>query len=227
MVEGPVKMKFMDVKLKSPEMSINSGEPGSGKTVLSFSLADRLHKQTGKPVYVALTDKDKPIEDYKVPKYLHSFRGVLSEDSVPLDCVMLVDDLQRIAHARRTMSNANVFMDQMHALLRHNNVDFIYDTQTLAGIDRNHILRAKYRWYKQPYDKESELGRVQVKDEVLTADRELRGKGKTWAFLFTRDYKGLVSDIPLPGYWSEELSTLHRRDDSWQGRIAQQYRRII
>ena len=227
MVEGPVKMKFMDVKLKSPEMSINSGEPGSGKTVLTFDLADRLYKQTGKPVYVALTETDRPIESYKVPKYFHSFRGELSKETVPLDSIFIVDDLQRIAHARRTMSNDNVFMDQMHALLRHNNVDFIYDTQTLAGIDRNHILRAKYRWYKQPYDKESELGRVQVKDEVLTADRELRGKDKTWAFLFTRDYKGLVSDIPLPGYWTEELSTLHRRDDSWRGRIAQQYRRII
>jgi hypothetical protein len=202
-------MKFEDVNLESPNLHLVSGKPGSGKTVLLFSLADRLYKETGKDVYVAMRSGDRKIESFKgVPEHIHSWLGL----DPPRDSIFLADDLQRLAHARRFQSDVNVFLDQLHALLRHDDVDYVYDTQTLSGIDRNNILRSEYRWYKQPYRLESEFGRSELGDEIETASVQLGGRGKQWAFLSSELYRGLVSAIPLPGYWSDELSRLHRRN---------------
>ena len=221
-------MRFDQVHIKSPEMHINSGKPGSGKTVLTFSVADRINKLTGKQVYVAIQPEDRPIETYPgIPKHIHSYRGELSKEKVPLDSIVVVDDLQRIAHARRFQSDVNVLMDQMHALLRHNNVDFIYDTQTLAGVDKNNILRAEYRWYKQPYQLEREMGREAVAMEIEAADMALEGYNKRWAYLASEKYTGLISDIPLPPYWTEELSVLHRRQTPAERLKNITYRRIL
>ena len=217
------------MRLTSPEMHISSGKPGSGKTVLTFSIADRLHKQTRKQVYVAVQPEDRPIETYPgIPKYIHSYRGELSKEKIPLDSIVIVDDLQRIAHARRFQSDVNVMMDQMHALLRHNNVDFIYDTQTLSGVDKNNVLRAEYRWYKQPYQLEREMGRESIAMEIEAADMALEGHGKGWVYLAADDiYTGLVSDVPLPPYWSEELSVLHRRQTPAERLKNVTYRRVL
>ena len=221
-------MRFDEVQLHSPEMHISSGKPGSGKTVLTFSIADRLHRSTGKQVHVAAQPEDRPLETYPgIPKYVHSYRGELSKEKIPLDSIVIVDDLQRIAHARRFQSDVNVMMDQMHGLLRHNNVDFIYDTQTLAGVDRNNILRAEYRWYKKPYRLETEMGREAVAEEVLAADAALQGHGKSCAYLAGEVYTGLVTDVPLPDYWSEELSVLHRRQAPVERLKNVTYRRIL
>ena len=201
-------MKFGDVKVESPNLHLISGKPGSGKTVLLFSLADRLHKKTGKPIYVAMRKDDRRIESFKdVPKHIHSWVGL----DPPRDSIFVADDLQRLAHARRFQSDVNVFLDQLHALLRHDDVDYLYDTQTLSGIDRNNILRSEYRWYKQPYRLEAEFGRSELGEELEAASVQLGGKGVKWAFLSSEEYRGLVSGVPLPSYWSEELSRLHRR----------------
>ena len=212
-------MKFEDVKLISPNMHLVSGEPGGGKTVLLFSIADRLHRETGKDVYVSLREEDSGIEKYKVPKYIHSHRGF----TYPLDSIVITDDLQRIAHARRAVSNVNVFLDQLHALLRHDNIDFLYDTQTLSGIGRNIILRSNYRWYKRPYQLEASFGRPEIEDEVNSA-KSLTSKKE--AMLYSKVYSGKVTDIPLPSYWSEELSTMHRRVPSKKEQAKTLWRRI-
>ena len=211
-------LKFKDVPIESPNMHLVSGEPGGGKTVTVFSIADRLHKQTGKDVYVTLREEDKKIEEFKVPKHIHSHVGF----NYPVDSIVVTDDLQRLAHARRFQSDVNVYLDQQHALLRHDNIDFIYDTQTLTGIDRNNILRSNYRWYKRPYQLERDFGRPEVATELELSDIALADKGKKYAYIFSRAYEGLVSDIPLPKYWSEELSRLHRRRPS----MIESFRRV-
>lgn len=201
-------MKFNDLDIETPELHICSGQPGTGKTLLLFSLADRLHRETGKKVYVALKDDDRNIEDYpNIPTYVKSFRGF----DYPVDSIVIVDDAHRVVHARRFQSDVNVWLDTIHGLLRHDNIDFLYDTQTLSTIDRNNILRSKYRWYKRPYKKELVFSRPEIRLEIKTAYEELEGKSKKYVFLDAEDYVGLISDIPKPRYWSEELSTMHRR----------------
>lgn len=216
-VPTPEEIDFMDVLLESPRIHNVSGRPGQGKTVLDFSLADRLHAETGKPVYVVLAAKDRSMESYEdMPDYIHSFRGALE---MPQDSIIIGDDWQRIIHARRAMSLVNVTLDQELAVHRHNNQDFLIDTQTASSIDRNNVLRSNYRWYKEPLKKEDVLGRPEIQEELILAKSMNLGLDEALLDDDKGTYK--VTGIPLPKYWSEELSVLHRRQpDSWSRKLV-------
>ena len=198
---------FADVELLSPRIHNISGRPGQGKTVLDFSIADRLHDETDKEIYVILADRDKAIESYEgMPDHIHSFRRIWS---LPQDSILVGDDWQRIIHARRAMSGVNVTLDQELAVHRHNGQDFVIDTQTASSIDKNNILRSNYRWYKEPLKKEVGLGRPEIQEELALAKSMKLSLDE--ALLDTDDSTFKVTGIPLPAYWSEELSVLHRR----------------
>jgi len=206
MYEAPPEIDFKRVPLESPRIHNVSGRPGQGKTVLDFSIADRLHALTGKPVYVVMMERDRAIEGYEgMPDYIHTFRGI----DFPQDSIIVGDDWQRIIHARRAMANVNVLIDQMWAIHRHDDIDFLIDTQTASSIDRNNVLRSNYRWYKKPLKKELSMGRPELEDELGLADSMNLGLDE--ALLDYDDGRFKVTGIPLPGYWSEELSVLHRR----------------
>ncbi len=204
---APVKIKFEDVPLESPRIHNISGRPGQGKTVLDFSIADRLHEETGKPIYVVLSPRDRKMEDYEgMPEHIRSWTNV---HMLPQDCIIVGDDWQRIIHARRSMATINVTLDQELAIHRHNGQDVVLDTQTASSIDRNNVLRSNYRWYKEPLKKELQLGRPEIQGELELA--KSMNLDKTEALLDTDEGMFRVTGIPLPKYWSEELSVLHRR----------------
>jgi hypothetical protein len=194
------ELDFNDVPLESPRIHNISGRPGQGKTVLDFSIADRLHKETDKQVYVILAKRDRPIESYEgMPDHMHSFTGIWE---LPQDSILVGDDWQRIIHARRAMSRVNVNLDQ----------DWIIDTQTASSIDRNNVLRSNLRWYKRPLKMEDQLGRPELREHLILA--KSMDLDKTEALLDTDSPEDLtvkVVNIPLPRYWSDELSVLHRR----------------
>jgi len=200
------ELDFKDVPLESPRIHMITGRPGQGKTVLDFSLGDRLHRETGKDVYVVMVERDKRIEEYEdMPEYIHTLRGI----NFPLDSIVVGDDWQRIIHARRGMADINVLIDKMFATHRHDNIDFLIDSQTASSIDRNNVLRSNYRWYKAPLKKELSLGRQELEPELQLADSLDLGLDE--ALLDSDDGTFKVTGIPLPKYWSEELSVLHRR----------------
>ena len=202
----PEELDFADVPLETPRIHMITGRPGQGKTVLDLSIADRLHAETGKEVYVVMMERDKAIEEYEgIPEYIHTLRGI----NFPLDSIIVGDDWQRLVHARRGMQNINVLIDQMFATHRHDNIDFLIDSQTASSIDRNNVLRSNYRWYKAPLKKELTLGRQELEPELQLADSMNLGLDE--ALLDWDDGMARVTGIPLPAYWSDELSVLHRR----------------
>ena len=203
--------QFTDLKFHTPSLHTVAGQTGSGKTALLFSVGDEIHKRTKKEIYVVLKETDRPIEEYKLPEHIHSLKP--SQD-YPQDCIIIGDDWQRLAPARRAMADFNVAIDELLGLIRHDNIDFLLDVQTYATLDRNTCLRVDYRWYKKPYMEEVKFGRAEMKDEAAQVEEALRGKPISTAYLISRNrenYEGLVESIPLPKYWSPELSTMHRR----------------
>ena len=202
---------FDDLTLYSPSLHTLSGQTGSGKTGTACAIGEKLHRKEKKDIYIIIKDTDKPVEEYKLPPYIHSLRDAFNP---PQDSVIIGDDFQRLAPARRAMSDINVVLDELMGLLRHDNIDFILDVQTYASLDRNSVIRCDYRWYKTPYASEVAFARPEIKDEVEEAASSLKGKDKTWAYLSSENrekYIGLVSGIKLPSWWSEELSVMHRR----------------
>jgi len=216
---SPQTIDFMDVALETPRIHLVTGRPGQGKTVLDFSLADRLQDETDKPVYVVMKENDRAIEKYEVPDHIRTLRGI----NFPQDSIIIGDDWQRYAHARRGMANINVLIDEMFATHRHDNIDFLIDSQTASSIDRNNIIRSNYRWYKAPLKKEVEgLGRTELQPELELAHQMELGLEEAYLDCDLGEWR--VENIPLPAYWSEELSVMHRRrPEPWIRKL----RRII
>ena len=201
---------FKDIKIESPALHLVSGMPGGGKTVTCFSIGDKIHERTRKEMYVEVTEGQVGIPD-KLPKWIHGWRGA----DYPLDSIVLSDDTQLNRHARSFGTNLNVEFDKLLSTQRHDRIDYILDSQTMKAIDVNNVLRSHYRWYKKPYDLDVKLGRPEVKKELeAAASMDLK---KTEAYLvaetFDYSFEGKVTDIPLPKYWSDELSVMHRRRD--------------
>ena len=199
------KIKFADLEFHSPDFHLLSGKPDTGKTVLALDIAEVLHEQTGKPILLALEENDLEPKHYGCPDYIEGYRGMIP----PVDTIFITDDAQRRMHARRSMAEINVQLDIIHGTLRHDDIDYIYDTQTVSSIDKNNILRSRYRWYKPPYYKEVEFGRPEIDEELLAArDADL---GIKESLMFTEGEEYRVTGIPLPPYYNDELSRMHRR----------------
>lgn len=190
-------------------LHLATGKPGSGKTALCFSVADKRHEETGKPCYLAL--EERKVEWFGMPDYWHNLPEPKSELDYPLDSIVLVDDAHRHIHARRFSSDVNVYLDKLHAQCRHDDIDFIYDTQIFGAIDRNVIERAEYVWLKRQHRRSVEFTRSETKELVEKANLALEAQPITTAYLDSDEFVGLITDIPLPDYWSDELSTMHRR----------------
>ena len=217
-IARPKPIDFEDVKIISPRLHLATGQPGTGKTVQLFSIGDRIHEETGKSVYVVMKPFDRRLRDMApdIPKHIKELRSLdrLGDDSDnPIqDAILIGDDWKRIAHARRAMADINVIVDNLMGIIRHDDLDILIDDQTASSIDRNNIIRSNYLWIKPPFRKELELGRSAMIEEITLAfNLKL---DKTQALLYNEvlsDGPLLVENIPLPEYWTEELSRMHRR----------------
>lgn len=216
----PTPIDFDDVPVITPRLGISTGRPGFGKTVLLFSWADRVHHDTGKPIYVIMKPNDRKLKKMApdLPDHVHELRDLtrLSDESDnPIqDAILIGDDWKRIAHARRSMANINIVIDNLMGIIRHDDLDILIDDQTASSIDRNNIIRSNYLWVKQPFRKEveGELGRHAVMEELTLAYS--LNLDKTQVLMYNEEIGPgpyLVENIPLPRYWTEELSRMHRR----------------
>lgn len=214
----PIDMEFKDVPIESPKMHVATGKPGSGKTVLDFSIADIIHEENDKDIYVIMKPYDRKLKQMApgIPKHIKELRDLtrLSDESDnPLQDVILIgDDWKRIAHARRAMSDINVVVDNLIGILRHDELDIVLDDQTASSIDKNNIIRSNYLWVKPPFRKELELGRNAMLEEITLAFN--LDMGQRDVLLYNEEVHDgpvFVHNIPLPSYWTEELSRMHRR----------------
>ena len=205
------QVKFKSLRLHPNSLHTVSGQTGSGKTALLSSVADRIHSETGKHLYIVVREDDRPIEEYGLPDWIHSLKP---EKPHPLDSIILGDDWQRIAPSRRAMSDINVTIDELLGLSRHNAIDYLLDVQTYSSLDRNSLIRSDYMWFKKPYAREVQFARPEIREDTLAASEALGDAPITSAYVSSpnrADFTGVVTDVPLPSWWSDELSTMHRR----------------
>jgi len=214
----PEPIDFKEVPVITPRLGISTGQPGSGKTVLLFSWADRVHKETGKPIYVIMKQYDRKLKTMApdIPDHIKELRNLerLSDetDNPIQDAILIGDDWKRIAHARRAMADINIVIDNLMGIIRHDDLDILIDDQTASSIDRNNIIRSNYLWVKPPFRKELLLGRSAMMEEMeLAYSLDLGVKQVLMYNEEISDDPMLVEDIPLPAYWTEELSRMHRR----------------
>ena len=217
-VVTPIDMEFEDVPVKTPRLHLSTGEPGTGKTALLFSIGELIREENGKDIYVVMKPYDRKLKHMApdLPKHVKELRDLtrLGEESDnPLQDVILIgDDWKRVTHARRAMSNMNVVIDNLFGIIRHDDMDILIDDQTASSIDRNNIIRKNYMWIKPPFEDEIEFGRSQILSRLEMA-YNLNMEINEVLLFNSKIHKGpiLVRNIPLVPYWTEELSRMHRR----------------
>ena len=200
------------------------GQRGGGKTALGHLLLEIFSGQGKKrKAYIIGFPHHKRhlLPDWITP---------LDELVFPEDSVVLLHEAHFYLHARRSMNEANIEIDKLVTVSRHKNVDIIVETQQSFRLDRNIVAevdgiifrlpelmqekfeRPEVRWITQmakkafaPYIKEHKV--VDENGKVVGVYREVSPEVVKKAFIFSKNYVGMYPhDIPLPSYWSEEIS---------------------
>ena len=209
--------------LDEPFVILILGERGGGKTALGHLLLE-LFSDKGRRRKACIigfpTHKRHLLPSWITP---------LDEPTFPEDSVVLLHEAHFYLHARRSMEEGHLIIDKLLTVSRHKNVDIIVETQQSFRLDRNIVAevdaiifrvpelmqekfeRPEVRWITQmakeafkPFVKEFEV----VKDgKVIAKYREILPEAKKHAFVYSKKFVGMYPhEIPLPSYWSEEIS---------------------
>lgn len=154
----------------------------------------------------------------------------LDDFAFPQDSVILLHDAHFYLHARRSMSQGNIDIDKLVTVSRHRNVDIIVETQQSFRLDRNIVAevdaiifrlpelmqerfeRPEVRWITDMAKKAFSpyIGEYQVVDDsgkAVGTYRKVSPEVVKKAFVYSKNFIGMYPhDIPLPSYWSEEIS---------------------
>jgi len=209
--------------LDEPFVVLILGERGGGKTALGHLLLELFSDQgRRKPAYIIGFPMHKRhlLPDWITP---------LDEFYFPDNSVVLLHEAHFYLHARRSMKEDHLAIDKLLTVSRHKNVNIIVETQQSFRLDRNIVAevdaiifrvpelmqerfeRPEVRWITQmakeafkPFVKEFEV----VKNgKVIAKYREILPEAKKHAFIYSKKYVGMYPhEIPLPSYWSEEIS---------------------
>ncbi|WP_157727017.1 hypothetical protein [Thermococcus siculi] len=199
------------------------GQRGGGKTALGHLLLELFSDQgRRKPAYIIGFPMHKRhlLPDWITP---------LDELYFPDNSVVLLHEAHFYLHARRSMADQNVEIDKLITVSRHKNVDIIVETQQSFRLDRNIVAevdalifrvpelmqekfeRPEVRWItemaKEAFKPYVEEYMVVQDGEVVGSFRRIKPEALKKAFIYGKNYVGMYPhDIPLPSYWSEEIS---------------------
>ena len=238
---GTVEAKEIDWKTIFPEpfVVLILGQRGGGKTALGHLLLEIFSEQgKRRKAYIVgfPAHKRHLLPDWITP---------LDDLVFPEDSVVLLHEAHFYLHARRSMSEGNIEIDKLVTISRHKNVDIIVGTQQSFRLDRNIVAevdgiifrlpelmqekfeRPEVRWITQmakkafaPYIKEHKV--VDENGKVVGVYREVSPEVVKKAFIFSKNYVGMYPhDIPLPSYWSEEISRAYGELKSQEERMLE------
>jgi len=209
--------------LDEPFVVLILGERGGGKTALGHLLLE------------LFSDQGRRRKAYIIGFPMHK-RHLLPDWITPLDTfefpedsVVLLHEAHFYLHARRSMEEGHLEIDKLITISRHKNVDIIVETQQSFRLDRNVVAevdaiifrvpelmqekfeRPEVRWITKmakeafrPFVKEYV---VKKNGKIIARYREILPEAKKHAFIYGKKYVGMYPhEIPLPSYWSEEIS---------------------
>ena len=209
--------------LDEPFVVLILGERGGGKTALGHLLLELFSNQgKRKPAYIIgfPAHKKHLLPDWITPLDTFYF---------PDNSVVLLHEAHFYLHARRSMEGGHLEIDKLITISRHKNVDIIVETQQSFRLDKNIVAevdaiifrvpelmqekfeRPEVRWITKmakeafrPFVKEAV---VKKNGKVIARYREILPEAKKHAFIYSKKYVGMYPhEIPLPSYWSDEIS---------------------
>ena len=198
------KFKFRDA-FPSPGVVVVMGKRGSGKTGLAMWVMEEYHKSKGLggAVFKAPAAMRKLLPEWvETPNRI---RGI------PEDSVVIIDEAQQVANARRSSSNDNLDLAQLVALSRQRNQLIILISHHSRKLDMVDVMDASRIIWKQPSAGQVMFERSELKpfcQRAITKFEEQKGNLRRMAYVM--DFETLkfgFTPAKLPTFWNDGLST--------------------
>ena len=198
------KFKFRDA-FPFPGVAVVMGRRGSGKTGLAFWVMEEYHrsKNVGGAVFKAPSAMRKLLPDWvETPQRIKA----ISEGSV-----VIIDEAQQVANARRSSSNDNLDLANLVALSRQRNQLIILISHHSRKLDMVDVMDASRIIWKQPTAGQVMFERTELKpfcQRAINKFSEQKGNLKRMAYVM--DFESLTfgfTPAKLPTFWNDGLST--------------------
>ena len=191
----------------APPLVIIVGDVGSGKTATALSIADEYFNGYGS-VHMLM---DKPA--FKNFKHLDGYHRIDPEKiKIPRNSIFIADDLHLHSHARDWASGRSRPLEELARERRHTNTMMIVTTQVTRVIDVNLLNMMSALVIKRPSIAQAKFDRGETAPMIRRAYNEIGEEEYDKAYIFSNvdDFEGTVSGIPLPSFWTDEISNAHR-----------------
>ena len=180
------------------------GNRGSGKTALAMWVMEELHrtKGLGGAVFKAPNSMKALLPDWvETPKQL---------TRLPYDSVIVIDEAQGVANARRSSSKDNLDLAQCVALSRQRNQLIILISHHSRKLDMLDVMEADRVIFRQPTAGQVMFERPEIKPFSQRAVRKFaEKKGDPRKLAYVMDFQNLTFgfiNAKMPTFWSPELS---------------------
>ena len=130
---------------------------------------------------------------------------------IPTDSVVIIDEAQQMANARRSSSNENLDMAQLVALSRQRNQLIILISHHSRKLDMNEVMDCSRVIWKKPSAGQVMFERKEMKPFAERAVAKFaERKGNLQKVAYVMDFENLTFGFARTGlasFWSEGLST--------------------
>ena len=197
-------VRFRDA-FPHPGVIVVMGKRGSGKTALAMWVMEEYHKQRG---FVGAV--------YKAPKAMKELLPDWVETPsqltrLPKNSVVVIDEAQQVANARRSSSTENLDLAQCVALSRQRNQLIFLISHHSRKLDMLDLMDASRIIFKQPTAGQVLFERPELKPFSQRAvNKFAERKGNLQKLAYVMNFETLTfgfTAAKMPTFWTNSLST--------------------
>ena len=199
-----VKFRFRNA-FPFPGVIVVMGKRGSGKTALAMWVMEEYHrtKGLGGAVFRAPSAMKKLLPNWvETPSQL---------SRLPNDSVVIIDEAQQVANARRSSSTENLDLAQCVALSRQRNQLIFLISHHSRKLDMLDVMEASRVIWKQPTAGQVMFERPELKPFSERAVKKFAAsKGNPQKLAYVMDFESLTfgfTSAKMPSFWNNNLST--------------------
>ena len=194
---------------RTPPYVIILGDVGQGKTGAMASINDEYHSKHGLDAYM-LAKKD---ELKHFPEWWYKVNP--ENIKIPYDAMFNADDIHKYYHAREWSDGKVKDFDTLGRERGHTGTMLVLTSQTAGVVDLNLVEMLTCLIIKKPPYMTTRSGfgdRRGIGKFIRAADTALEYDEPEKAYIVSNyaRFEGVIDNIPLPGWWTDETSTLHR-----------------
>lgn len=165
----PEDIDWPDI-MPEPFVTLLLGARGEGKTALGHRLLE-VFAGEDRDAYIMGFPEAK--EDL-LPDWVEVLPPGTAKEQWPEDSIVLIHEAHQVLHARRSLDQENLDLDELVTVSRHKNSNIIYDTQQSQRLDKNAVASVDAICVRWPALMQEQFERRAVRPIIEDARETLR-----------------------------------------------------